>query len=163
MAQYTESTNYALRKPVPDSSDTRNKWGIDLNRTFLGIDTVCHDIDAQIQSSSGYLSVMNSTTIPALVTKLSNLRGRITDLEAALSPYLARPDDQGTALDIIEELGTWGDWVDAHILRLQRFNADNYFYDGEMIIEDASDAAYYYHVVVDNGLVKSYKRNDSST
>lgn len=163
MSQYTETTNYDLRKPVPDSSDTRNKWGIDLNRTFIGMDKICHDIDAQIQSTDGYLTTMNATTIPALISKLSTLRDRISGLEEELAPYLDRPDDQGTALDIINELASWEDWVDAHILRLQRFNADNYFYDGEMIIEDASDVVYYYHVVVDNGLIKSYERNDSST
>lgn len=159
MARYTETTNYDLRKPIPNSPETRNRWGTDLNRNYLVIDESYNNIQAQLNtlnSSSpfGYNYVLN--TIPDILNDISILKSKISELNLRIQPFLDNPDCEGQALTYISQLESLENWVDNHITRLQNFNSDTYFETVTTDITTKYDNTKGYQLEYDNGLLKSF-------
>jgi len=156
MSRYTETTNYNLRKPVPNDTATRDRWGTDLNRNIIDIDTLYNDIQAQMNTTEGLTDEMINTTIPLVLTALNNMLDRIQPLVDRLEPYLDNPDCEAQAQIYLAQLeGEYTDWIDAHILRLQRFNSGTHY---ETVTTDIPiyNVSQSYSIVFDNGLLKSY-------
>lgn len=156
MSRYTETTNYDLRKPIPNSEETRDKWGTDINRNIINIDQIYADIQAQMNSTEGLTDEMLNTAIPAIELALSTMLARVTNLLGRMIPFLDNPDCETAAQGYITDLEALETWIDAHITRLQRFNTDTYYETVTTSIADADTPTTYLQIVFDNGLFKSF-------